>query len=104
MPGVRDLPARPSTGTPQRTAKHARTDYECSLEGGDGLCLRTSENQGCETADVSVRRPCPGERCGRGIRELGSPTFLRRPRVAWTIGKCSANGAPSRANDSELAG
>jgi hypothetical protein len=35
--------------------------------------LRTFENQGCETGDVSVRRPCPGERCGRAYGNWARP-------------------------------
>jgi hypothetical protein len=66
--------------------------------------------QGCETGDVSVRRPCPGERCGRVIRELGLPKVLSetacrgddrqtfRYRDGWNYRTCrSARVVPSAA-------
>src|SRR5664280_1679527 len=92
MPGVRDLPADPLP---------ARLSERRSLPGRSTSALSKVETDSAlerpRTKDVRrvtspFARPCPGERCGRGIRELGSPRFFRRPRVAGTIGKRSANG------------
>ena len=44
-------------------------------------------------------RPCPGERCSTGIRELGSPRFFRRPRVAGAIGRRSSIGTHCHADE-----
>src|ERR1019366_5669025 len=56
----------------QTLYRHASANGEACPDGVRVLSrrwrrtrLRTFENQGCETGDVSVRRPCPGERCGR---------------------------------------
>jgi hypothetical protein len=69
-------------GTSPRTAKHARTAYECSLEVQTDSALERPRTKDVRWATSPFDARVPGERCVRGIRELGPPRFFRRPRVA----------------------
>ena len=72
-----------------------RLSSRAPLRGEDEacrLCLRTSYNQGCETA-TSPFEPARWT-LRAGLRELGPPRFFRRPRVAGTIGRRSACRTP----------
>src|ERR1019366_3414869 len=93
MQGVRDLPADPLPAClserrsmpGRRTRALAKVETESAFE-----CPRTKDVR--RATSPFDARPYPGERCGRGIRELGPTRFFRRPRVAGTIGRRSAIG------------
>src|ERR1035437_7972991 len=61
-----------------------------------------SHFSGTGTGDVSVRRPCPGECCGRGIRELSLPRLLPETACCGTIGRRSATGTVGTTGSAEL--
>src|SRR5664279_348902 len=90
MPGVRELPADPLPArlSERRSMPGRSTSALSKVETDSALERSRTKDVRRLTSPFAARVPVNAA----GIRELGSPRFFRRPRVAGTIGKRSSPG------------